>query len=92
MDDSNDIFIFTDNYIAKGEYICQYRSDEGIVCGNRTSKYGYCNWHVSKCHSKANYHRKKMDKMFWDGQTSEALEQALDKMLQQVKLSLESCP
>src|SRR4051812_25202144 len=34
MDDSDDIFIFTDNYIAKGEYICQYRSNEGMVCGN----------------------------------------------------------
>jgi hypothetical protein len=33
-----------------------------------------------------------MDKIFWDGQTPEALEQALNKMLQQVKLSLESCP
>jgi hypothetical protein len=120
MDDSDDIFIFTKDYIGKeGGYICQYRSDEGIVCGNGStrpegcsihwkkrqralckqdgcirptaSKYGYCNWHVSKCHSKANYHRKKMDKMFRDGQTPEALEQALDKMLQQVKLSLESC-
>ena len=33
-----------------------------------------------------------MDKMFWDGQTPEALEQALDKLLQEVvlrKLSLE---
>ena len=59
------------------------------------SKYGFCNWHVNKCHSKANYHRKKMDKMFQDGQTPEALEQALDKLLQQVvsrKLSLESYP
>ena len=120
MDDSDDIFIFTDNYIAKGKYICQYPSDEGIVCGNGStrpegcsihwkrrqrapckqdgcirptaSKYGYCNWHVSKSHSKANYHRKKMDKMSRDGQTPEALEQALDRMLQQVKLSLESCP
>ncbi|PKK56207.1 hypothetical protein RhiirC2_800521 [Rhizophagus irregularis] len=73
------------------EYICQYLSDERIVCGGGTSKYGYCNWHVSKCHSKANYHQKKMDKMFRDGQTPEALEQALDKMLQQVKLSLKSC-
>jgi len=36
-----------------------------------------------------------MDKMFQDGQTPEALEQALDKLLQEVvsrKLSLESCP
>ena len=33
-----------------------------------------------------------MDKMSRDGQTPEALEQALDRMLQQVKLSLESCP
>jgi len=102
------------------KYICQYLSDEGIVCGGGStrpegcsihwkrrqrslckqdgcirptaSKYGYCNWHVSKCYSKANYHRKKMDKIFRDGQTPEALEQALDKMLQQVKLSLESCP
>ncbi|CAG8593917.1 12025_t:CDS:2 [Funneliformis mosseae] len=60
MDDSNDIFIFIDNYIAKGEYICQYCSNEGM-----------------------------------DGQTPEALEQALDKLLQEVvsrKLSLESCP
>ena len=113
--------IFTDDYIRKeGKYICQYPFDEGIVCGNGStrpegcsihwkrrqrapckqdgcirltaSKYGYCNWHVSKSHSKANYHRKKMDKMSRDGQTPEALEQALDRMLQQVKLSLESCP
>jgi hypothetical protein len=40
----------------------------------------------------SNYHQKKMDKIFRNGQTPEALEQALDKMLQQVKLSLESCP
>ena len=123
MDDSDDIFIFIDNYIAKGEYICQYRSNEGMVCGNpaqrpegchihwkrlqrplckqdgcvrpTASKYGYCNLHVNKSHSKAYYHRKKMDKMFRDGQTPEALEQALDKLLQEVvsrKLSLESCP
>ncbi|RGB27173.1 hypothetical protein C1646_769451 [Rhizophagus diaphanus] len=104
----------------EAEYICQYLSDEGIVCGGGStrpegcsihwkrcqrslckqdgcirptaSKYGYYNWHVSKCHSKANYHRKKMNKMFRDGQIPEALEQALDKILQQVKLSLESCP
>src|ERR1044071_2311595 len=104
------------------EYICQYLSDEGIICeGESTrpegcnihwkrcqrslckqdgcirptaSKYRFCNRHVNKCHSKANYHRKKMNKMFWNGQTPEALEQALDKLLQQVvfrKLSLESC-
>ncbi len=88
--------IFTDNYIEKeGEYICQYRSNEGIVCGNRSdrpegcylywkrcqralckqdkcrrliaSKYGFCNWHVQKCHSKAYYQRKKLDKMLQNG-------------------------
>ena len=108
MDDSDDIFIFIDNYIAKGEYVCQYRSDEGIVCGNGStrpegcsihwkrrqrasckqdgcvrltaSKYEFCNLHVNKCHSKANYHRKKLDKMFQNGQTLEALGQTLDKM------------
>ena len=102
------------------EYICQYPSDEGIVCERANtrpegcsihwkrrprhpckqdgcirptaSKYGFCNWHVNKCQSKERYHRKKLDKMRKDGQTPEALEEALDKMLQQVKLSLESCP
>ena len=44
------------------------------------SKYGFCNWHVNKCQSKAHYHRKKMDKMFRDGQTPEAMEQTLDKI------------
>jgi hypothetical protein len=44
------------------------------------SKYGFCNWHVNKCHSKAQYHRKKLDKMLQDGQTSEAMRQALDKI------------
>ncbi|GBB85386.1 hypothetical protein RclHR1_11930012 [Rhizophagus clarus] len=107
----------------RSKYICQYLSDEGIVCeGGSTrpegchihwkrcqralckqdgcirltaSKYGYCNLHVNKSHLKAYYHQKKMDKMFRDGQTPEALEQALDKLLQEVvsrKLSLESCP
>ena len=109
MDDSDDIFIFTEDYIGKeGGYICQYRSDEGIVCGNgstrpegcsihwkrrqrpqckqdgcirRTaSKHGFCNLHVNKYHSKEYYHRKKLDKMFQNGQTPEALEQALDKI------------
>ena len=46
--------------------------------------------HVNKCHSKAYYQQKKLDKMFQDGQTPEALGQALDDLLQQVKLSLES--
>ena len=44
------------------------------------SKYGFCNLHVNKCHSKANYHRKKLDKMFQDWQTPEALGEALDRM------------
>ncbi|CAB4375221.1 unnamed protein product [Rhizophagus irregularis] len=62
-------------------------------CERRTkSKYGFCDWHVNKCQSKERYHQKKLDKMLQDGQTPEALEEALDKMLQQVKLSLESCP
>ena len=91
-----------------GKYICQYPSDEGIVCGNGStrpegcsihwkrcqqalykqdgcvkptaSKYGFCNLHVNKCHSKANYHRKKLDKMLQNGQTPEAMSQALDKI------------
>jgi hypothetical protein len=62
-------------------------------CERRTkSKYEFCDWHVNKCQSKERYHRKKLDKMLQDGQTPEALEEALDKMLQQVKLSPESCP
>ena len=101
--------IFTDDYIGKeGKYICQYPSDEGIVCGNGStrpegcsihrkkrqrplckqdgcvrptaSKYGYCNLHVNKSHSKAYYNRKKLNKMLQNGQTVEALEQALDKI------------
>src|SRR5437762_2455969 len=108
MDDSDDIFSSTDNYIAKGEYICQHRSDEGKVCGRGSmrlqgcyihwrrrqrhpckhdgcirwtaSKYGFCNWHVNKSHSKAYYNRKKLNKMLQNGQTVEALEQALDKI------------
>ena len=28
------------------------------------SKYEFCNLHVNKCHLKANYHQKKLDKMF----------------------------
>ncbi|CAG8744510.1 uncharacterized protein OCT59_002579 [Rhizophagus irregularis] len=91
-----------------GKYICQYPSNEGIVCGNGNtrpegcsihwkrhqrplckqdgcvrpiaSKYGYCNLHVNKSYSKANYHRKKLAKMLQNGQTPEALGQALDKM------------
>ncbi|PKY58169.1 hypothetical protein RhiirA4_479857 [Rhizophagus irregularis] len=43
-------------------------------------KYGFCNLHVNKCHSKANYHQKKLDKIFQDWQTSEALGEALDRM------------
>ena len=90
------------------EYICQYPSDEGIVCGGAStrpegcsihwkrrqrplckqdgcvrptaSKYEFCNLHVNKCHSKANYHRKKLAKMLQNGQTPEALGQALDRM------------
>ncbi|CAB4384672.1 unnamed protein product [Rhizophagus irregularis] len=109
MSDSDDIFIFTEDYIGKGgKYICQYRFDEGIVCGNGStrpegcsihwkrrqralckqdgcirptaSKYGFCNLHVNKCHSKARYHQKKLDKMFQNWQTSEALGKALDRM------------
>src|SRR5215211_5300654 len=109
MDDSDDIFIFTENYIRKeGGYICQYRSDEGIVCGEGStrpegchihwkrcrralckqdgcvrptaSKYGYCNLHVNKSHSKAYYYRKKLEKMLQNGQIPEALKEALDKM------------
>jgi hypothetical protein len=109
MSDSDDIFIFTEDYIGKGgKYICQHHSDEGIVCGNGStrpegcsihwkrhqrhpckhdgcirwtaSKYGFCNMHVNKCHSKAYYQRKKLNKMLQNGQTLEALEQALDKI------------
>src|ERR1051325_2550380 len=93
-----------------GEYICQYPSNEGMVCENpadrpegchihwkrrqrhpckqdgckrRTaSKYGYCNWHVNKCHSNAYYHRKKLNKMFQSGQTPEAMGEALYKFSQ----------
>jgi hypothetical protein len=45
MDDSDDIFIFTDNYIAKGEYICQYRFNEGMVCGNPAVRPEGCHIH-----------------------------------------------
>ncbi|CAG8811049.1 15993_t:CDS:1, partial [Gigaspora rosea] len=44
------------------------------------SKYGFCNLHVNKCHSNAYYYQKKLDKMFQNGQTPEALKQALDKI------------
>ena len=44
------------------------------------SKYKFCNLHISKCHSKANYHQKKLDKMFQDWQTPEALEEFLNRM------------
>ena len=44
------------------------------------SKYGYCNLHVNKSHSKAYYHQKKLEKMLQNGQIPEALEEALDKM------------
>ncbi|CAG8749523.1 13766_t:CDS:2 [Rhizophagus irregularis] len=44
------------------------------------SKYGYCNWHVNKCHSNAYYHQKKLNKMFQSGQTPEAMREALDKI------------
>src|SRR3989440_8578438 len=101
--------IFTDDYIGKeGGYICQYLSDEGIVCGNGStrpegcsihwkrrqralckqdgcvkptaSKYGFCNLHVQKCHSKAYYQQKKLDKMLQNGQTPDALKRDLDKI------------
>src|SRR5256885_16841821 len=108
MDDSDDIFIFIDNYIAKGEYVCQYLFDEEIVCGNGStqpkgchihwkrrqqasckqdgcvrltaSKYEFCNLHVNKSHSKAYYHRKKLEKKLQNEQTLEALKEALDKI------------
>ena len=91
-----------------GKYICQYSSNEGIVCENEstqpegcnihwkrrqqalckqdgcvrpmTSKYEFCNLHVNKCHLKANYNRKKLDKMFQDWQTPEGLGEFLDRM------------
>jgi hypothetical protein len=44
------------------------------------SKYGFCNLHVNKCHSKARYHQKKLDKMLQDGQTPEALGEVLNGM------------
>jgi hypothetical protein len=90
------------------KYICQYLSDEGIVCGGGStrpegchihwkrrqralckqdgcirptaSKYGFCNWHVNKCHSNAYYYRKKLNKMSQSGQTPEAMGEALDKI------------
>jgi len=34
MDNSDNIFIFIDNYIIKDKYIYQYHSNEGIVCKN----------------------------------------------------------
>ena len=43
------------------------------------SKYGFCNWHVNKCHSEVYYHQKKLDKMLQNGQTPEAMSQALDR-------------
>jgi hypothetical protein len=50
-------------------------------CTKRTkSEYGFCNLHVNKCHSKAYYDRKKLDKILQNGQTSEAMREALDKM------------
>jgi hypothetical protein len=90
------------------EYVCQYRSSEGKVCGRAckhpdgcsihrkrryrppckqdgcerptASKHGFCNWHVNKYHSNEYYHRKKLDKMYQNGQTSEAMREALDKI------------
>ena len=50
-------------------------------CKRRTkSKHGFCSLHVNKSYSKERYHRKKLDKMFQNGQTSEALREALDRM------------
>ena len=90
------------------EYICQYLSDEGEICGGGStrpegchiywkrrqralckrngcvrptaSKYGFCSLHVNKSYLKERYHQKKLDKMFQNGQTPEALEQALNRM------------
>src|SRR3954453_22198740 len=45
MNDSDDIFIFTENYVAKGEYICQYRSNKGMVCGNASERPEGCYIH-----------------------------------------------
>src|SRR3954453_6858800 len=91
-----------------GKYICQYRFNEGEVCGRgcrhlegcyihrkrhqrplckviecelpTTSKHGLCKFHVNPSYSKEYYHRKKLNKMRKNGQTVEALEQALDKI------------
>ena len=90
------------------KYICQYRFNEGEVCGQGSKKpegcyihwkrrqqplckqdgcerpmaseYGFCDWHVKKYHSNAYYHRKKLDKMFQNCQTPEAMRQALNRM------------
>src|SRR5215469_14976930 len=57
------------------------------------SKYGFCNLHVNKCHSKANYERKKMDKICLNGQTPEAMRQALDKItLRKISDTIEYWP
>ena len=44
------------------------------------SKYGFCSLHINKSYSEKRYHRKRLDKMFRNRQTPEALEQALDRM------------
>ena len=50
-------------------------------CVRRTaSKYGFCSLHVNKSYSKERYHRIKLDKMFQDRKTPEAMGEALDKM------------
>jgi hypothetical protein len=46
MNDSDDIFIFTEDYIGKGgKYICQYHSDEGVVYGNGSRRPKGCSIH-----------------------------------------------
>ena len=41
---------FTEDYIRKeGEYICQYHSDEGIVCESGSTQLERCNIHWKRC-------------------------------------------
>ncbi|RGB21347.1 hypothetical protein C1646_778283 [Rhizophagus diaphanus] len=44
------------------------------------SKYGFCSLHVNKSYSKEHYHQIKLDKMFQDRKTLEAMGEALDKI------------
>ncbi|PKK78504.1 hypothetical protein RhiirC2_705753 [Rhizophagus irregularis] len=70
---------FNNKFVCFIELYCFEGKRDGCVRPT-ASKYGYCNLHVNKSHSKAYYQRKKLDKIFQNGQTPEALKEALDKI------------